>query len=214
MEHWREEVADGGLTSRPSVFPKHELVLGRGDSLSALSGRFAFFTVAIPYVYGGMSDMLWFELSGELRHELPLFFWKGSVPMFSGLEVDGDADWNYAIWATEAMYWPVLEDYLLSAVFFDPFRGSACGFGSQSLTVVDAAAASWRLVGAAVPLVRVVSFGINGSDRRVAFSPTDASAGTPSVRCFPPDGNMLKFASAAAGGSLLARGTGPDEVEP
>lgn len=209
MDVWKEGVGGTDMTAEAlaSVFAKQELQLTSADDLEILDGELEWFTPAIAYVYGGLTDVLWFDLSRELGHDLPLFFWRCGQPILRGLTLpDGDEDWNAALWATHKVYWPLLRDFLLSVVFHDRVRGTACGFGVQTLRLRNVLACPLttgdRLH---MSVLNVTAFGINGSDRRVAFAPLDARIATPSVRLYEPSKEMMGVAET------LRRGTvGPD----
>lgn len=203
---WREGLRSAGLTAEPAgaVFPKEELDLGGRGSLAGLSGELAFFTPGIAYVHGGLTDFLWFELSRELGHDVPLYFWRGGSQLVAGLELpDGDDDWNFALWAAPRMYWPVVLDFVASVVFYDRRRDTACGFGVQELLLQDVLACPGQpLDRRSMPVVVATGFGVNGSDRRVAFDPPDARKGVPRAGRFGPAPDMVRFARATAKGGV------------
>ncbi len=197
-DKWQDGLHGAGTSLEVSgaVFPKQELYLGSSADLASLTREMELFTPALAYVFGGMTDMVWFDLSAELGHDLPLFYWTSPRPLLGGLELgDGDAAWNHALWATYRMYWPLLCDFLLSVLFHDRRRGTACGFGLQQLRLGDPFR-GLLAAGAEPATLHASSFGINGSDRCVAFAPVDARLGLPTARRLDPDERMRKVAGA------------------
>lgn len=197
---------------RHEVFGKSLLNTAPYQSLLQLSEHFYLFSISIPYVFGGMTDKVWFDLSAAIRRELPLFFWKSKVPLFSGFELL-DADWNYVLFASLLEFRFVIEEFLLSVVFHDVSDNRVSGFGLQTLEVQDTLLLPVSLSDAVqpqVPTVSVVAFGINGSDRRVAFRPLDRRRGIPSVFSTYGDPEMATYVRQLQQGHLYAR---RDETE-
>lgn len=209
-----EGVVASGLSEAGGgdVFPKTPLDTRFHHSLSSMTFAYAFFTPAIPYRFGGMTDFLWFELSRELGHDVPIYFWKSPAPLVAGCALpDGDNDWNHGLWATKRMYWDVLLDFVASSVFFDRVRGSAAGFGVQELQLQDTVAEPRRGVifepggKAALPTFPVAAFGLNASDRRVAFDPLDVRVRLPRATSYPPTDDMIRFVDTINKGDVTAR---------
>lgn len=189
----RKDIRQVDRFYREEVFPKHLLDTRPYNSLSAVAKDFFLFSVSIPYVFGGLTDKVWFDLSGSLGVELPLFFWKSPAQLFAGFEAI-DSSWNYVLFASLKTYQLVIEEQLLSSVFLDQVARRAVGFGEQKVRVQDSLLCRSSVSSSGVlPVVEIVSFGINGSDRIVALSPVDRTAGMPTVFSQEGDPEMLAY---------------------
>ena len=192
----REGVNDGGhsLLDPHGRVPKHELKLGNAKSLKDLLPDYALFTPAILYLHGGFTD----APLADLVHAVPglkFYYKKFTYPMFQGLDaVNGNRDWNFALWLIERPLWKAVEDWMISITLAYSEDGEVAGIGLQPLNVIDALAVHHDAGLWTSPLdVPVMAFGLNGSKVKLGF---DVSFDPPKLRAFPPGKTMRAFAHA------------------
>lgn len=212
MEGDRPQTWKEGLDFKgPSVDPhgrlhKHELRVGEARSLADLQGEYVFFTPAVPYLLrvlddGPLCDMMW-----ELRTEVPFFYKKFTLPLFRRLDApDGDADWNYALWALRHEHWDYFLDFYCSVAVRDHARHCLHRVAAQRVLIADPLASRSLTP---FPPVEVTAFGLNGSSFIAAFEQwPDPRLRPPTLRFYPPDEGTRVFARA------LGAGLNPHDAE-
>ena len=180
---------------------KYRMDFGNADRLSAFGG-YRFFTPAILYRFGGITDNVWVQLMAELGRDVTLMFRKFDQPLFRGLETpNGDHDWNHALWAVKVEDWDIVENYLISVTFMDQESRRLHKIGAQDVRIVDPLNFDRRrVIHADSPFMDVVVFGINGNLGRIAFQLQDRlDVERPKVHRFPPDPKVVRFADALFG---------------
>ncbi len=192
-------VATGPSLGEP-VVPKQLLPVGQATSLAELAGEFAFFTPAVLYLYGGLTD----EPLGDFRQTYggpaDVYHYRFPHRLFSGLDAPcGDREWNHALWAVRRHVWPALRDFYLSIMVLDPVARTASQVAYTDVEVLDSLAAAhmrWETR----PAVTVAAFGIDGSDRRLVVRPSaDVLKHPPRLVRLPPTEAMRRAAAAYAG---------------
>jgi len=192
-------VAAGPSLGEP-VVPKRLLPVGHAKSLAELAADFAFFTPAVPYLYGGMTD----EPLGDFRQQFgqpaDVYHFRFPHRLFAGLDAPcGDREWNYALWAVRRHVWPALLDFYLSIVMLDPVARTAAQVAVTDVAVVDSLALSHGVWGRP-PAVPVAALGIDGSEAQLAVTPSgDVLTRPPRFARLPATEKMRKLAAAYAG---------------
>jgi len=200
-----EGTVDKGLSvlDANGFIQKRELKVGQVKNLQGFSSEFVFFTPAILYLYGGFRDSPFADLMYMTGTDIPLYYRKFAKPIFVGLEApsNGNADWNYVLWAVHVEHWKAVSDWLVSITLSYSDHGEVAGVGEQLLTIVDPLAEERVLLyHDRLPRMSVYAFGLNGSKFRAYFKqPTEAYAKP--VRVFDtPSAGMQVFAKALYGG--------------
>jgi hypothetical protein len=204
---WQEGVSYRGPTTDPlGRVKKHELRLGRAESLASLQKEYVFFTPALLYVLSVVDDRPLCDLMWELGRDIPIYFKKFTWPMFRRLETaDGDTAWNHALWAVRPDHWDYLLDFYCSMAIRNHERKQLYRVAAQDVLVVDplVVEAKGLLLGSAATL-QVTAFGVNGTKFVAAFQQyPDPMLDPPRLRLYPPDEKTQVFARA------LARGDNP-----
>ncbi len=203
---WAQSVTGGGFSLGEKYLPKRLLPVHLASSLAELAGEYAFFTPAVLYLHGQMTD----EPLGDFRHTfgypVDFFHFRFPHPLFRGLTAPcGDPDWNHVLWAVERHAWPAFRDFYLSIVLLDPVARTASQVAYTELEVGDSLALVNGKVGRR-PTVPVTAFGIDGSAAQLAFKPSaDPVLFPPRLLKLPPTPKMVQLAQAYAG----AKGTKP-----
>lgn len=193
---------DEGVLAGPEVDPlgrlvKYELPLRGASALKQLQTDYAFFTPAILYLLGVVTDQPLLDFLWEYRQPVRFYFRKFRLPLFAGLEVDGDAGWNHGLWALEREHWPVFADFYCSLKISNRPLKRLFGVGAQLLTVVDPVALERRGFVTTLPTVTVAAFGVNGNTVRAAFEAgPDPLTSPPRLRYYDPDEEMRVYAAA------------------
>jgi len=197
LGHWREGSAAGPEIDPMGRLRKYELRVGNAESLQAMTAEYAFFTPAPLYIFGIVTDHPLLMFLQEYRQNVPFYFKKFTAPLFRGLEVDGDEDWNHALWAIRCEHWPVFVDFYCSIKVSNRQRKRLFGIGWQSLVVVDPVALERGRLLTSVPTLRVGAFGVDGNEVRIAFEPSlDPALCPPRLRFYEPDPVVEAFAQA------------------
>ncbi len=188
------------------VYPKHPLDVGPYKSLVAVAADYFLFSISIPYAFGGLTDKVWYDFCRSIKSEVYLTYWQSPVKLFSGFEAI-DPNWNFVLFAVPRRYGKYLKDFFLSVVFRDLRTSRSTGFGLQTLKIQDTLLLPQEVRGTPsnLPLVRIESFGINGSDTIVAFSPCYRSVRIPAVVRRHPDNEMIGFNVSLNQGWLVSR---------
>jgi hypothetical protein len=164
-------------------------------ALAPFAERFAFFTPAIPYLWGRFADALLFHFLELQGCRVDFFHTKFDRPLFQGMTApDGDADWNYVLWAVERQHWQAFEDYVLAAVVADTPRKTVVRYGSQDLMLVDPLAASRQIVVTTAFLCPVTVFGVRSNKATVAVKEVPGTL--PQVVWHAPDKQCILYAGA------------------
>lgn len=116
---------DGRIADADGVVPKNRMTWTRARSLADMQERFAFFTPAILYLYGGFRDQMLADFAA--RHPDLEVWWGFTLfdqPLFRGLVApDGDDAWNHALWCVPIETYKRLRPYLASvALSYEPTR--------------------------------------------------------------------------------------------
>jgi len=206
----REGVFDRGrpLLGPTGFVPKYELP-GPRRPLAAYAAEYALFTPAPLYLYAGFRDAPLADLMAE-RPGLRFYWARYDRPLFAGLEApsNGDAGWNYGVWAVAPEHWQAVSDWLVSLALVAA-DGSVFRVGEQRLSVTEPQPEG----DGPPPRVPVVAFGLDGDRFRAYFA--DGDDGPPRLVFAPPSPAARAFATAwRAGANPLAGPSARPEDRP
>ena len=106
--------------------------------LSDVSNDFVFWTPALLYMYGRLTDAVLQEAMAAANEEIPLLYTTFGVKLFSGLEdVGGDSGWNYTLFLCPKEQWGHLENYLCGAVMYNTYDEHVCKYAIQDVVLLD-----------------------------------------------------------------------------
>lgn len=195
-----EEGVHGGrpLVEPDGRLPKPALRLGAARTLAAL-GDLVFFSPAALYVARRLSDAQLVDCLWEYGQRIDFWHTKFRHPLFAGLDVANDPDWNYVLWAVATTHWPTVRDFILSCCFVDPGRQLVEHAALQVFTMLDPLAVEKELIRGTTAQATVAVFGLNGNRRRLAFQ-VDPRSGLPRLVRLDPDPAMAVFADALFAG--------------
>ena len=206
-EVWKEGFSyKGPPTDYLGRIVKHELPVGAAESLSALCEEYSFFTPAILYLLGTVTDQPLSDLMYELQQDIPIYYKKFNRRIFNRLDSrSGDPDWNYALWAVHREHWDYFLDFYCSIAVFDRVSQHVQKVAVQTFKISDPLVKTSVFLGNEKSF-DITAFGVNGSKFIAAFS-FDNSSQLPSLKFFQPDPGTQVFARA------IARGDNPHIAE-
>lgn len=151
--------------------PKRPLTFAPGvKRLGSFTERFAFFTPAIPYLWGRFSDQLLFHFLELQGCRVDFFHMKFSRPLFQGMDApNGDQDWNHVLWAVEQHFWKPFEDHILASVCTDSPQQIVIRYGAQDLLINDPLAVERQIIVTTACQVPVTVFGVRSNRGTVAI---------------------------------------------
>jgi len=197
---WKDGVAfKTPETDHGGRLQKHLLPLGRAKSLTELAQDYAFFTPAILYLHGYMTDDPLVDFLHEYQQNVEFFFYRFDRRIFAGLDTsDGDVDWNHAVWAVRREHWEAFKSFYLTVAVAVPDSNYVNKIGRQVLHVIDPLAVDKAtLVTGRLPVVEVDAFGVDGSLCRLAFEEgINPLTNIPRLRKYPPTRTMVDYAKA------------------
>lgn len=200
MKTWKEGVTfKTPETDYGGRLQKSELPLGRAVSLTELAQDYAFFTPAILYLHGLMTDDPLVDFLYSYQQNVEFYFHKFNRRIFAGLEAkDGDGDWNYAIWAVRREHWEAFKSFYLTVAVAVPESNYVNKIGRQVLHVLDPLAVDkTSIITGRFPIVEIDAFGIDGSLYRLAFEEgINPLTNIPRLRKYPPTQTMVAYAKA------------------
>jgi hypothetical protein len=177
---------------------KRPLIVGRATALADLTDTYEFFTPAILYVLGIVTDLPLIDFLEEYGQPAHFYFKQFTCPLFAGLDVDNDPGWNYGLWAIEKQHWPSFLDFYCSIKVSNRSSKRMFGIGVQNVTVVDALAIASKQFLKHLPTISVAGFGVNSNILRAAFVRGGSNPLThpPTLKYFTPDKSATIFADA------------------
>lgn len=177
--------------------PRRPLPLGSARQMSELP-QFAFFTPALLHLYGKIPEHAWVQLIHE-NPGLHLYYHRFDQPPFAGLlhAGTGEASWNHAICAVEAVFFAALLRALANTVVRE-IEGPVIRYFPQELRLLDPVAVqSSRLILEATPIVSVTGFAVDSTAGRVVFlNPESPRLGRPTAWRLPPSADTRAYAAA------------------
>jgi hypothetical protein len=192
----REGVTSKTLDKQDGV-PYHALRVSQATALADLVEDYAFFTPAPLFTHGEWtSDPV--EDYVRLTPACCPFVITLPKPVFVGLRHRGNPSWNYRIMACPRDTWPGLYNYLAKLGGINRDRRLFHRMLPQQLPVPDTLALERKAVlPSPVPMVDVVTFGLDGNTRQVYFTPAiNPPMDLPTVRTCPPDQKTVRLAEA------------------
>jgi hypothetical protein len=89
----------------------------KAQGLYHWAGQLVFFSPALAYLYGGLSDLLLTDFLQGYNRAVTFYHHRFDRPLFRGLTApSGNTDWNHVLWAVDAEHWGPLLDHLCSTV--------------------------------------------------------------------------------------------------
>jgi len=121
------------------AIPKRQLKFSSTvDALHPFQQRFVFWSPAVLYLLGGLTDVVLTDFMQSYGQDVQIFHHRFRVPLFRGLEtMDGNPDWNHVLWAVEREHWEPLLDFLCSASLVDRHNGLFFSYAMQEVDVCD-----------------------------------------------------------------------------
>lgn len=179
------------------VAPKHQMTFGSAESLSVLADRFQFFTPALLYAYGALTDKPLLDFLAERPR------WNGHImyhhfkrKIFDGIVVEGDPSWEYVLWAMEKPLYPDFENFLCGVVLSDFKHRRLCKPAATDLQVPDPLAMDRFGTLPTTPQLPIVALGVDGSMCAIAMRTALTPGQRPSPLRFPPRRSTLLLAKA------------------
>lgn len=168
----QDQVTSYSLDRASHFIPKRPLQFGTGvKAVSPFQERYAFFTIAIPYVWGVFRDVILADFQAQAKRPVEFFFTKFPRPLFAGLETpNGNSDWNYVLWAMERECWPAFINHLCGAVSTDTPHRRVYRYGYQELEIVDPLGDAGLLL-PTTPSLKIGAFGVRSNLYVAAFAP-------------------------------------------
>lgn len=163
----QEIVYTGKTEDVTERFKKYPLPVGQASSISEMQADYHFFTPALLYFFGAITDLLWIDLQKTMTSELRLYHRKFYSPVVSGLMgPNGDTDWNHVLWAVTKSQWLDVVRWVTSVMLTD-YDTRLIAFGEQDLQIMDPLAAD--NAHAVVPSITVSAFGIKTAEATFHF---------------------------------------------
>jgi len=200
-----EGVSTGTQFDANGFINKHELRLGNAESLLALSAEYTFFTPAILYLYGRFRDAPLFDFVHMVQPAAKFYYKKFSKPIFKGLEArsDGNADWNFVLWAIQKEYWSDFSAWMVSLTLTYQDSQDVAGIGEQHLEIIDPLAHDKMFIlQNTLPCLPISAFGINSNVSQIGLFPGKRlTQDLPYLVMRKPTETMKVFAAALYGGA-------------
>lgn len=180
------------------------------DSFAALSADYEFFTPALLYLYGNVTNAVWADLAAQFPG-LEFYVRKFDQPVFDGLTDprSGDRGWNFGLFAVPRHFAEHLWRHLANAKVLDPVTSVVYSYHPQEVRVADPFALDReRIVTDKVPVVSLTSFGVSdGANRWQLVEAPEPRLGRPCLWKLKSAGRTAAFAKALlAGDNPLAEG--------
>lgn len=182
---------------------KYPLPIGKADSLKVLRRDYEFFTPAILYRFGLITDAPLIDFLEEYRKPVKFFFHRFSSALWSGLELpNGDQDWNHALWALNREHWLPFLDFTLSMAVTMADRDMSFNIALQTLSILDPLSIERKGMALDFDLVDIYALGAKGSEFSIGFVRSNPSAywEAPAVRRLAASSRMKIFHAAKASG--------------
>lgn len=158
----------GDFHLKDAYFEKTKLKLGTLKRLKDLEEDFYFFSLALPYIYGRFQDHFFVEYCNTIKEKIDVYYYAFKSQVWDGLTTpDGDADWNFCLFALEKPYWPSFLDYICSLTFIDQTKGNCWRFGFQQFQLRDPLEEDRAILGTTT--ITAGAFGIYSNRHRLAF---------------------------------------------
>ena len=205
MEDWYTPVADNEICFAP-------LPTVAGASLAEYQQEFRFFTPALLYLYGGFSNNIFQDFVNQYQHttnlRIAFFVYQAKHPIFQGLEAGTDPVWNYHLFGLRRVHWTAFESFMLSVALAKMEEGVLIRIGYQEVEIADPIVLDrQRIVPTNLPLVTVVSYGVNSTKGAVALrSGTHPLMDPPRIAFHEAQQDHMAFARA------LWRGQNPHDA--
>lgn len=134
----------------------------RARTVWQFTDRYAFFSIAIPYLRGRFTERILVDLIETTGQPVHFLHAKFDKPIFIGLDLpNGDKDWNHVLWAVEHAFWGPLVDQMCAATVKDRSRKFLATYPMQELTIIDPLFADKAVIyPAELPVLKIGCFGL------------------------------------------------------
>jgi len=169
------------------------------DRLFQFQDRFVFFTIAIPYLWGGFRERVLIDFIASQQQPVGFYHKKFDRPLFRGLNApNGDTDWNHVLWATEIENWEAFEAHICSTVLSSREQQTVVKYPAQELVMLDPLFAERHpVLPSQLPVVTIQAFAAKTNTHTVAFeNDRPAVLQPPAVYTYDPDEELLRYAHA------------------
>jgi len=155
--------------------PKRPLPCRSAKALAELQSEYAFFTPAIGYLYGQFHDGFWLDFFASVQQPSIVLYWYRAVqPIFAGLEIGADAEWNHLLWAVPLVLAEPLQRFINAITCVQRETQQVWRFGVQSLVILDPLAIQQRRVlQPPYPMLSITAWGIASPQGYWCFAPGD-----------------------------------------
>lgn len=179
-------------------FPKSKLNVSGSSALADMVKDYVFFTPAVLYLYGGLSDLAWIDLVKQRNSAFRIFHHKFQAPLFNGLElrIGGqlvDSDWNHVLWAVETPVWFEIQRWLTNIVLVDYGTKFVVRYQYHELAVPDALALERT---GRVSFFNIGCFGVTTTQRTIYLE--SVNLGRPRLKVTGPESYMERYTKALA----------------
>lgn len=204
----KEELRDLGRIET-AVVAKHRMLFGAGERLSQFE-NYQFFSPALLYLYGGLSDTQLNDFQKSINCEVAFMFHRFNQAIFGGLDTPTrDSAWNHALWAIEIQHWPRFESFMLSVMLKDDQRKTVIRYGAQDITIMDPIERQRGFVSARA---EIVVFGVDSNFNTFALTRPPPGL-KPHLAIYPPRARTLKIAQALFGKQDIIDAVAPPFTE-
>lgn len=186
---WAEEISKPKFhVDAHGVVEKEELRIGQAESLKAMGDEFVFFTPAILYRFGVISDAPLIDFLTEYGKYCLFYYKLFDYALFAGLEFpDGDACWNRALWAVHKEHWAPFVDFMTSMAVSVRELEALHLIGMQTVRIMDPVVVVRSGAWALTESVDIHAFGVMSNRCCVAFDlQTRPLWAAPVVKQFSP----------------------------
>jgi hypothetical protein len=193
--------AKEGVTSKTlekqDGIPYHAMKVSQATGLTDLVEEYAFFTPALLFTHGEWtSDPI--EDYVRTSPACCPFAIDLPRPVFHGLRHRGNPSWNYRIMACPRDTWPGLYSHLCGLGGINRDRWLFHRMLPQQIPIVDVLALERKAVlPSPVPMVDIITFGLDGNNRQVYFAPAfNPPQDLPHVKVGEADTETIRLAEA------------------
>lgn len=164
--------------------------LGRSVRLADLTKDFFFFTPAVLYLYGELTDAPMSDYAASVGGKVTVYRKAFNRQIFSGLEApNGSQLWNHTLWSVSNEYKQSLTNWLVALMLVCPVRKAGVAVGMSELTIVDPLAGEPHEM-------TVAAFGVRGSVATIGLAPGNP----PYLVRLPGDAKVKSYVDALYAG--------------
>lgn len=177
-----------------NALPRYNMQTGSADRLGQFIEKFSFFSPALPFIYGRMTDRPLIEFMEQYQGSEPHFLTRRfRHPIFQGMEVDGNQIWNHVLWAVERQAYRQFENFVLSVTLSDSPKRVIYRHGVTDTEVSDPLFLESHPVYMPdqVPWLPITVFGVDGSKAAVTVFRSPSRDGPRVIHAKPQPRTVL-----------------------